>query len=56
MATVIKVPENPTEKELEELKKMIENLPRKNASKHFGKMKWPMDGLEFQKMIRNEWT
>ena len=56
MATIIKVSENPTKKQLEELKKKIENLPRKNAAKHFGKMKWPIDGLEYQKMMRNEWS
>lgn len=56
MATIIKVPERPTKKELKELKEKIESLPRKNASKHFGKMKWPMDGLKYQKMMRNEWT
>ena len=56
METIIKVHKNPTKEELEELKKKIEKMPRKNASKHFGKMKWPMDGLEYQKMMRNEWA
>ena len=56
MATVIKVPKTPTKKQLEELNKKIKKLPRKNISKHFGKMKWPMDGLEYQKMMRNEWA
>ena len=55
MATVIKNPKNPTKEELVELKQRIKKMPRKNASKHFGKMKWPMDGLEYQKMMRNEW-
>lgn len=55
MATVIKVPKNPTKKQLEKIKKKIENLPRRNIAKHFGKMKWPMDGLEYQKLMRNEW-
>ena len=56
MATVIKVPKNPTKKQLEELKKKIEKLPQKTVSKHFGKMKWPMDGMKYQKMMRNEWA
>ncbi len=56
MATIINVPKKPTKKQLEELKKKIEKLRRKNVSKHFGKMKWPMDGLEYQKMMRNEWA
>lgn len=55
MATVIKIPKNPTKEQLVELKKEIKELPRKNASKHFDKMNWPMDGLEYQKMMRNEW-
>lgn len=56
MATVIKVPKTPTKKELEELRKKIEKMPGKNASRHFGKMKWPIDGLAYQKMMRNEWA
>jgi len=56
MATVIKVPKNATKKQMEEIKKKIEKLPRKNIAGHFGKMKWPMDGLEYQKKMRNEWS
>lgn len=56
MATVIKIPKNPTKEQLEEVKKKIQYFPRENASKHFGKMKWPIDGLEYQKMMRNEWN
>ncbi len=56
MATIIKFPKNPTKKQLEEIKVKIEKLPRKNISKHFGKLKWPMDGLKYQKMMRNEWS
>jgi len=56
MAIVIKIPKNPTKKELGKIKEKIEKLPRKNIGKHFGKLKRPMDGLEYQKMIRNEWS
>ena len=56
MATIIKVPKNPTRKQIENLNRKIKELPRKNISKHFGKLKWPMDGLEYQKMMRNEWN
>jgi len=56
MATTIKIPKNPSRKELDKIKETIEKFPRKNASKHFGKLKWPMDGLEYQKMVRNEWN
>jgi len=28
---------------------------KKNLMKHFGKLKWDIDGLEYQKSIRSEW-
>ena len=28
---------------------------KKNVAKHFGKLKRGIDGLEFQKVVRNEW-
>lgn len=56
MATIIKVPKNPTKKQLKEISEKIEKLPRKNIGKHFGKLKWPVDGLKYQKMMRNEWS
>ena len=28
---------------------------KKNVAKHFGKLKRGIDGLEYQKTIRNEW-
>jgi hypothetical protein len=26
-----------------------------SSEKHFGKLNWNMDGLSFQKKVRNEW-
>ncbi|MEO6187982.1 MAG: hypothetical protein ABIO82_05455 [Ginsengibacter sp.] len=56
MATIIKVPKNPTKEQLKEIQAKLAKLPRKNISKHFGKLKWPVDGLKYQKMMRNEWS
>ena len=28
---------------------------RKNVAKYFGCLKWDMDGVEYQRMVRNEW-
>ncbi len=55
MATVIKVPKNATKEQLDEIRKRIEMLPRKNIAKHFGALKRGIDGLEYQKKMRNEW-
>ena len=56
MATIIKKPKNPSKKQLEKIKESIERIPGKKAGKHFGKLKWPMDGLKYQKMMRSEWS
>ncbi|MEO7961221.1 MAG: hypothetical protein ABIR19_06735 [Ginsengibacter sp.] len=53
MATIIKVPKNPTQEQLKDIKEKMEKIPRKNISKHFGKLKWPEDGLGYQKKMRN---
>jgi len=29
--------------------------PKKNLAKHFGKLKWGIDGVEYQKNVRSEW-
>ncbi|MDX2002704.1 MAG: hypothetical protein SFW35_09730 [Chitinophagales bacterium] len=43
----------------EEIKKALLKLKKKrkpfDASKHFGKVDWKIDGLELQKQLRNEW-
>jgi len=28
---------------------------KKDVAKHFGKLKWGMDGVEYQKLVRSEW-
>lgn len=56
MATVIDIPKNATKKQLMAIRKKIESMPKKSMKKHFGKMKWPMDGLAYQKELRNEWN
>ena len=28
---------------------------RKNVAKYFGCLKWDIDGVEYQRMVRNEW-
>ena len=28
---------------------------RKNVAKYFGCLKWDIDGVEFQRSVRNEW-
>jgi len=33
----------------------IERPPKKTLAAHFGKLKRGLDGLEYQKMVRNEW-
>jgi len=27
----------------------------KSLAKHFGKLKWDVDGVEYQKIVRSEW-
>ena len=42
-----------------EIKKALLKLKKKRkpftAAKHFGKLDWKIDGLEFQRKMRNEW-
>ena len=33
-----------------------ENPRGKSLSKHFGKLKWNIDGIEYQKTVRSEWN
>lgn len=41
------------EQAIEQLKKETEP---KNLRKHFGKLKRNLDGLEYQKQVRNDWV
>jgi hypothetical protein len=56
MRKSIIIDQNSSRKELDEALAKIERKPRGiNLKKYFGKVKFRMDGLEFQKKIRNEW-
>jgi hypothetical protein len=45
-----------SEKKIEEIIQKIKTQnPQKGLRKHFGALKREIDGLEYQKKIRNEW-
>lgn len=56
----IKLSNNPTkaeiEKALEALKAQAKPSGKKSIEKHFGSLQRGIDGLEFQKEIRNDWA
>jgi hypothetical protein len=43
------------EKVLNAIDKLSKDKPRKTLRKHFGKLKRDIDGLEYQKKVRDEW-
>lgn len=45
-----------SKKDLDELLKKLKVGRPFNAKKHLGKLKMNIDGLEYQKAIRNEWN
>jgi hypothetical protein len=56
MQKSIIIDQNSSRKELDEaLAKLPEKHKGINLKKYFGKIKFRMDGLEYQKKIRNEW-
>jgi len=56
----IKLSNQPTKAEIEKalntLKKRATGIEKKTLEKHFGVLKRGIDGLEFQKQIRNDWA
>jgi len=40
---------------LEMLGKKVEPGKESKFAKHIGKLKWDIDGVEYQRKIRNEW-
>ena len=38
------------------LARRVKRPPKKTLAAHFGKLKRGLDGLEYQKMVRNEWN
>ena len=43
------------EKVLEAIDKLSKDKPRKTLKQHFGKLKRNLDGLDYQKKVRDEW-
>ena len=37
------------------IKKLAEETSKKSLRKHFGKLKRNLDGLDYQKQLRDEW-
>jgi hypothetical protein len=38
------------------INQLSKDTPKKTLKKHFGKLKRNIDGLEYQKQVRDEWT
>jgi len=55
MAIVIEANKDTTRKQLDEALKKIKRSHHIRLDKYFGKIKFTMDGLDYQKIIRNEW-
>ena len=45
-----------TQDKLNKLLAAVERPRKKTLAAHFGKLKRGLDGLEYQKMVRNEWN
>lgn len=43
------------EKIQEAIEQLSHETPKKSLRKHFGKLKRNIDGLDYQKQVRNEW-
>lgn len=56
MAIVIEIPKKATKKDVLEALKKINKLPKKTMAKHFGALKRGINGLEYQKKLRDEWN
>jgi hypothetical protein len=54
MTVEIKTPVT-KEKIQEAIEQLTKETEKKNLKKHFGKLKRNLDGLEYQKEVRNEW-
>jgi hypothetical protein len=56
MATVIETPKKASKKQVQEILKKAGKLKKGNMAKHFGSLKRGIDGLAYQKKIRDEWN
>jgi hypothetical protein len=45
-----------TPENVQELLRKVKQTPKKTLSGHFGKLKRGLDGLTYQKSVRNEWS
>jgi hypothetical protein len=46
-----------TKKKVQEaINLLAKEAPKKTLRKHFGKLKRDLDGLDYQKQVRNEWV
>jgi hypothetical protein len=45
-----------TRENVQELLRKVKQTPQKTLSRHFGKLKRDLDGLTYQKSVRNEWS
>lgn len=55
-AYVVELNKNSTRQQLDNALKKIHPKKREiNLDKYFGKIKFGMDGLDYQKKVRNEW-
>ncbi len=57
---VIRISKDAPANAIDEALKLIASQPKKplkgfDPSKYAGKIKFPMDGLTYQKMVRDEW-
>jgi hypothetical protein len=56
MALVIEIPKKATKKQVDELLKKVTTSKTSKIAKHFGALKRGIDGLAFQKKVRNDWN
>ena len=53
---IIEVKKPVTKEKIEEIIQLLTKINKKKSlRKHFGKLKRGLDGLDYQKKVRNEW-
>ena len=52
---LIEIKKSTTKEQIAKLLKKIKFGKSFNAQKYCGALKWNIDGIEFQKQLRNEW-
>lgn len=56
MATVIEIPKKASKKKVKEILEKTGSLKKGKMAKHFGALKRGIDGLAYQKQVRDEWN